>query len=723
MEGMRRPWHNYLLLFLSILVLLVAALRPLSSLGGGDPGAWIRQDGTVTAVFPGEPLARAGLQVGDRVLSGATLDLAGAPALHWKNDAPRSGDVTIQRGGQQVTLVVRPLPPSAAVQGARLLLKLLNVGLVALALALFWQHPRDGRAVLLGLVLLSAPVFVLPPGFRLWTLALTAHFFSVFPTASSPRRWLRVVGIYLPFILVAIIGSGMAQQGNIIGGAVLYHGAAIGYAAYCLTRALRQMRSTDEAGRPLARTLVAVAGAVLVAVLFGLLQRPWSPEPQSPLTTVLPAVLFSAAIGHLVFRVRGLEVRIIARHTLRYLLARWSLGTLFLIPGFLLVFHIGQLNGSKQEPRPQDLVGYLIWMFVIALLSGKRREVLRNLDRRFFQDLEAARQGLIHLAQELGGQPTAEAVLATLERGVHQALHPTRIAFTAGEEPAAETGLSVPIRRGEKHFGGLLLGPKQAGQPYTSEERDLLEAACIQAATAIENAHLSAALLEQQRAELAVRSAGVLSGAEDERRRLAADLHDQVLPELRQIAGEFARLKVRANGLEPDLNRLEEEVRATMHSVREVMEALRPSSLDVLGLGYALESYFRKGATRCEPSMVVSVRRSGEEPALTPDQSLALYRICQEAINNVLKHSGATRAGLEIRGEDHALTLAVWDNGHGVAGDRSTRGHGLSNIRYRADLIHAQTTWSPRKEGGTHFEVVLPLTAESTPADAENPHR
>src|SRR5206468_2464675 len=97
-----------------------------------------------------------------------------------------------------------------------------------------------------------------------------------------------------------------------------------------------------------------------------------------------------------------------------------------------------------------------------------------------------------------------------------------------------------------------------------------------------------------------------------------------------------------------------------------------PSALDMLGLPAALESYIRKGAGRCTPPIAVTVRHAGEEPSLSPDQSLALYRICQEAINNVLKHSGASHAGLEIANGANGLTLVIWDDGRGLDPESST---------------------------------------------------
>jgi signal transduction histidine kinase len=148
-----------------------------------------------------------------------------------------------------------------------------------------------------------------------------------------------------------------------------------------------------------------------------------------------------------------------------------------------------------------------------------------------------------------------------------------------------------------------------------------------------------------------------------------------------------------------------------MDSVRDVMEALRPSALDMLGLGDALESYFRQGARRCTPPLSVTVRRLGEDPPLTAEQSLGLYRICQEAINNVLKHSGAERAGLELARQEDVLTIRVWDEGKGLPQPVSAgSGHGLRNMRYRADLIGAQVTWQTGEPTGTRVEISLGLT-------------
>ncbi len=719
----RRPWYSYLLLFIGILALLAAVFRPMLGVTSVAPGAKLGPvNGLV--VQPGGPLDQAGARTGDRWIKGESVEPSGAgnaiAALGWKRGIPRSGGVELERAGQRLTVDVRPSPPTWPVQLAWTVSGILNTGLILLALALFWQRPRDGMAVLLGITLLAAPVFAFPREPRLLSLALATHFFAIFPPhpgaepgrRSRRLRWLLGLGLYVPLLFLGLMGVSIWEGGNPRVASALFDTMAVAYSGAGLVTVFFRGRRSAPAQKAIFRTLAVAAAAMLCAVLFTLPFGIWLVADQFVPANLLPAALFSVAIGRLVFRLRALPVRVLARRTVQYLLARWTLGTLFLIPGFLLVWRFGQMSVSR-DSAPGDIFPLIVWMFLTALLLGKRQEVLRNLDRRFFRDAAATRQKLLQLARDLGRCTDAEGVLTALEQGVNAALRPASFRYWPAEVlplDTAEGELTVPIQRGDRLSGYIQLGPRQDGEEYTAEERQLLEAAGAQAAVALENARLSAALLARQREELTVRAAGVLAGAEDERRRLAADLHDQVLPELRQIAGEVGRLGTRANGLGPDLQRVEGEIRGAMDSVREVMEALRPSALDVLGLADALEGYLRNGAARREPPLGVTVRRLGPEPSLTPEQSLGLYRIGQEAINNLLKHADASRAGLEVGEVDGILNLVVWDNGHGIHGDRGL-GHGLGNMRHRAELVGASIEWRPQPEGGTRVEVGLPLVA------------
>jgi len=129
-----------------------------------------------------------------------------------------------------------------------------------------------------------------------------------------------------------------------------------------------------------------------------------------------------------------------------------------------------------------------------------------------------------------------------------------------------------------------------------------------------------------------------------------------------------------------------------------------------LGLADAVESHLRRTAAGADPPIAATLRRVGPEPALPPSESLALYRICQEAINNAVRHAGARKIAVELRATAEELTILVVDDGVGLDPDRPCgSGHGLSNIRYRADLVGAEVGWKAGETGGTAFRVRLPL--------------
>ncbi|HEU4753582.1 MAG TPA: hypothetical protein VFU47_10785, partial [Armatimonadota bacterium] len=361
---MNRPWYTYLLLFVGSLALLGAAFGPMVGVVSRPPGAVIAADGRLR-VQPDSPLAGAGARSGDRWISGDTVDLGGKAGssprpLRWKRGIPRSGSIRVSRAGRPLWLQVRPAPPVPLVRLAWSLIGLLNVALTSLALALFWQRPRDGRAVLLGLVLLAAPVFGFPNEPRLLALVLAAHFFTIFPepprAEGPPRRWRGWLGIYLPFLLLGLVGTSLSDQGRTAAATALFNLLALGYGSYGLARVLLRWRGAPPERRPVIRTLAVAAGAILAAVLVGIPDRLWVISDQFVPAHFLPALLFSAAVGHLVFRLRALEVRLTARRTLQYLLARWTLGTLFLIPGFLLVWRFGQLSVTHEAIRPNEVL-------------------------------------------------------------------------------------------------------------------------------------------------------------------------------------------------------------------------------------------------------------------------------------------------------------------------------------------------------------------------------
>jgi signal transduction histidine kinase len=207
----------------------------------------------------------------------------------------------------------------------------------------------------------------------------------------------------------------------------------------------------------------------------------------------------------------------------------------------------------------------------------------------------------------------------------------------------------------------------------------------------------------------------LLEGAEEERRRIAMDIHDQTLSDLSSVLRGIQAL----NGLNACKNEaahLEDDLRRAMANLREVMDNLHPQTLDILGLGAALESHLERHLSKPGlPEYHLYVSPQIDTTLLPRNTRLALYRIVIEAIHNVIRHAGASRYEVGIDQRGSLLILSVEDNGGGFdAKAVLAAGHrGINNIRERAKTIGALVEWGPsRFSSGTRFELSLPFTPE-----------
>jgi two-component system, NarL family, sensor histidine kinase UhpB len=218
-------------------------------------------------------------------------------------------------------------------------------------------------------------------------------------------------------------------------------------------------------------------------------------------------------------------------------------------------------------------------------------------------------------------------------------------------------------------------------------------------------------MLERLEAERREATGRVLAGQEAERLRIARELHDQVGQELTAVLLVLSRLQARVPAeLRSDVVDVQDEVRASLEDVRRIAIELRPEALDDLGLVSALAVLGERFAERS--ALEVVERIAPEMAQLAPEVELVVYRVTQEALTNVVRHSGSDHAELRLDIEDGRLVLTVRDQGKGLAVDH-VPGTGMRGMRERAKLIGATLEVTNDSSGtGCVVRLDVPLEAE-----------
>lgn len=210
--------------------------------------------------------------------------------------------------------------------------------------------------------------------------------------------------------------------------------------------------------------------------------------------------------------------------------------------------------------------------------------------------------------------------------------------------------------------------------------------------------------------------------------QLALELHDNVGQQLlllsRRLAAAAERTQ-RVAGLRHELAELTDIAHDLSQQLRHVMHKARPQALGDFGVFNAIEDLARR--LRKASSIEFTVSRIGEKRRLPPDVETNLYRILQEALSNIVKHSGAQKATVNFLFLEHALEIAVADDGRGLPAEAErSPGIGLRSMALRASGIGADFQVTTLPKGGTQLHISLPLrpathgTAEPAAASKTN---
>ncbi|MBI5304967.1 MAG: PAS domain S-box protein [Chloroflexi bacterium] len=233
------------------------------------------------------------------------------------------------------------------------------------------------------------------------------------------------------------------------------------------------------------------------------------------------------------------------------------------------------------------------------------------------------------------------------------------------------------------------------------------------------NVQLANEVAERQRVneELRRLSAHLQSAREEERIRIAREIHDQVGQVLTAVKMDLALLDrklkntktVPVADVKADVNRTIQLVDATIKTMREIIRELRPEILDHLGLSAAIEWQLQEFQTRT--GIACHFDTTLDEVNLDLDRSTAVFRIFQETLTNVARHANATRVEANLKQEDGTIVLQVRDNGKGLASsdlsDKKT--FGVLGMRERAHVFGGEVTLAGAPGEGTTVTVRIPV--------------
>ena len=254
--------------------------------------------------------------------------------------------------------------------------------------------------------------------------------------------------------------------------------------------------------------------------------------------------------------------------------------------------------------------------------------------------------------------------------------------------------VSYRIKRPEAHMIWL----EEAGHAFFDDARKLVRVVGI-----------AANITDRKRAEQAVMdlSGRLLNAQEEERRRVALELHDDIGQELAVLAVQIQQLATR--NLKRQIAELQGKVDEISTKVSSLARQLHSSRIDYLGLGVAAEAFCREFSKQFALRVDCVCRDVPRQ--LNQSVSLAFHRILQEALHNVVKHSQATHVNVELSGSDGELKLVVQDNGVGFDYDQSCYGTGLGiiSMRERMHLLGGRLRVSSHPKDGTLVEASVAL--------------
>lgn len=422
-------------------------------------------------------------------------------------------------------------------------------------------------------------------------------------------------------------------------------------------------------------------------------------------TNFLQIVMIEATfigISIAVLRYHLMDIDIIIQRTLVY-------GSLTAVVVGIYVLIVGILSAVFQNSG--SLMISLLATGVVAVSFHPLRERLqRIIDRFVFGERHNPYAVISRLSERLESNVSPGTLLPGIAEMVAQALKLPYVAIALRDgdhfqtdavygQPADQGRITtIPLQYAQEVVGQMVIGQVAGDKTLDDGERQLLENIARQTGIAAHAVQLSIALQQSRQ--------HIITAREEERRRLRRDLHDGLGPTLaaQTIKVGAARALIESNPQTAAtiLTELETSLATSMTDIRRLVYDLRPPALDQFGLVGAIDQFVQQCSGK---GLLFNLDAPEKLPPLPAAVEVAAYRIVQEAVNNVIRHSRAQHAQISI-GLNGALMIKVQDDGVGLPA-QIKQGVGLNSIRERVEELGGSLTLTSHQ--GTELNVRISL--------------
>jgi signal transduction histidine kinase/FixJ family two-component response regulator len=277
----------------------------------------------------------------------------------------------------------------------------------------------------------------------------------------------------------------------------------------------------------------------------------------------------------------------------------------------------------------------------------------------------------------------------------------------------AEDGYVLPLFERIMFLGCIVIAGR-ADVTLSTDETDLLVTIANQVAAAVARARLHDNLREDEIVHRRLLHQ-TITAQESERRRLAAEIHDGVVQSIVGISYKLQAIQKKiapgTNGtLLDDLKVLGEQLNQNIKELRDLLLGLRPPMLDDMGLYAALETHLKNFAM--SNKIKATLQMPEDKPVISRDAQMNLFRLIQEALNNIEKHAGASQVIIEIETTPQKLRLRISDDGSGFSPQKArgkTRNLGIASMRERTELLGGNLKIKSEPGHGTNITCDVPL--------------